>query len=89
MITKETTIVNRLGLHTRAAAKLAKEAGHYCSQVRIQKGIDQVDGKSIMGLMMLSATQGCTIELVVEGEDEIEAMDALINLIANRFEEDE
>ncbi|HJL66614.1 MAG: HPr family phosphocarrier protein [Arenicellales bacterium] len=89
MITKETTIVNRLGLHTRAAAKLAKEASHYSSKVSVSKGIDQVDGKSIMGLMMISATQGSTIELVVEGEDEVEAMDALINLIANHFEEEE
>ena len=89
MITKETTIVNRLGLHTRAAAKLAKEASHYSSKVSVSKGIDQVDGKSIMGLMMLAATQGTRLTVITSGADAEEAMTQVQHLINNRFEEDE
>ncbi len=89
MINRQITIINKLGLHARAAAKLATEAGRYNS--RIQAGLNGklVDGKSVMSLMLLAANQGSTLDLIVEGEDEEQALKAIENLIGNRFGEDE
>lgn len=81
-------IVNRLGLHARAAAKLVTLAAKYRSDVRIAKDGKQVSGKSIMGVMMLAAAQGSEITLTTTGDDAVEALEALAALIANRFEED-
>ena len=82
------TIVNRLGLHARAAAKLVTLAAKYQADVRVAKDAKQVSGKSIMGVMMLAAAQGSQITLTTSGEDAVEALEALAALIANRFEEE-
>lgn len=82
------TIVNRLGLHARAAAKLVTLAAKYQADVRVAKDAKQVSGKSIMGVMMLAAAQGSQITLHTSGDDAVEALEALAALIANRFEEE-
>lgn len=89
MIRKKITIINKLGLHARAAAKLVHLASRYASESKLIRGEKSVNGKSIMGVMMLAASRGTEIELVVEGEDEQEAMQALTDLINNRFGESE
>ena len=81
-------IVNRLGLHARAAAKLVTLAAKYRSEIRIRKDGREVSGKSIMGVMMLAAAQGSHITLVAQGPDAAEAIEALAALIANRFDEE-
>ena len=81
-------IVNRLGLHARAAAKLVHLAGRFRSDVKLLKDGETVDGKSILGLLMLAAAQGEQLRLRTDGPDEEEAMTALADLIARRFEED-
>ncbi len=86
----EITIINKLGLHARAAAKFVGVASQFSSTVRIGRSADsQVDGKSIMAVMMLAAGKGTTVHLLTEGEDEQAALDALIELINNRFDEGE
>jgi phosphocarrier protein len=87
-IEKEVEIVNRLGLHARAAAKLVTLAGRYHSQVRIRRGSQEVSGKSIMGVMMLAAACGSRIVLVAEGDDAAEAVEQLAALVARRFDEE-
>jgi len=82
------TIVNRLGLHARAAAKLVTLAGRYHADVRVRGKDREVSGKSIMGVLMLAAAQGTQITLTAEGVDASEALDALTQLIADRFGED-
>ena len=89
MLRKEIEIINKLGLHARAAAKLVTVAQSYKSDITIARNDKQVNGKSIMGVMMLAAAKGCSIELIIEGEDEQQAMNALVELICNRFEEKE
>ena len=84
---REVEIVNRLGLHARAAAKLVTLASSFSADVRIRKDGRQVSGKSIMGVMMLAAVQGSRITLVAEGEDQVQALDALAQLVADRFGE--
>lgn len=83
------TIVNKLGLHARAAAKLVHLASRFQSESRLVRGDKVVNGKSIMAVMMLAASRGTQIELIVEGDDEQEAMTALSELISNRFGESE
>ena len=86
----EITIINKLGLHARAAAKFVGVASQFTSTVRIGRSAEnQVDGKSIMAVMMLAAGKGTTVHLLTEGEDEQAALDALIELINNRFDEGE
>ncbi len=82
-------IVNRLGLHARAAAKLVHLAGRFKSQVRLIKDGDEVDGKSILGLMLLAAGQGNRLTVRCQGEDEAEALAAITGLIADRFDEEQ
>ena len=82
------TIVNRLGLHARAAAKLVTLASKFAADVRVRKDQREVSGKSIMGVMMLAAAQGSQITLIAEGDDEQNALDELDALIANRFGEE-
>lgn len=89
MISQQITIINKLGLHARAAAKLVKTASSYAAQVTLDKDGQQVNGKSIMGVMMLAASQGTELTLQVAGEDEQAAMAALVALIQDRFGEGE
>jgi phosphocarrier protein len=84
------TIINKLGLHARAAAKFVGVAGKYPCQIRVGRSPDSmVDGKSIMAVMMLAAGKGTEIHLLTEGDEEQAAMDGLIELINNRFDEGE
>jgi len=83
----EITIVNQLGLHMRAAGKFAKLAGQYRSHVSLVRDGISVDGKSIVGLLTLAASQGSTLTLRVDGVDEGEALNALKELVDSRFGE--
>ena len=86
----EITIINKLGLHARAAAKFVGIASQFSSTVRIGRSAEsQVDGKSIMAVMMLAAGKGTSVHLLTQGEDEEAALAALIELINNRFDEGE
>ncbi len=87
MIEREVTIINKLGLHARAAAKLVSTASAYASEIQIQREGQAVNGKSIMGVMMLAASRGTQLLLRVEGADEDAAINALQTLIASRFGE--
>jgi phosphocarrier protein HPr len=89
MLEKTVTIRNKLGLHARAAVKFVNLANRFVSQVKIVKDSEEIDGKSILGILTLAATQGTTIRLVTAGKDEEAAMAALVELIANRFDEKE
>lgn len=89
MIRKKLTIVNKLGLHARAAAKFVATASHYVSEIEVIRDNKKVNGKSIMGVMMLAASKGTCIELIISGEDEALAMNALETLVENRFDESE
>ena len=89
MIKTTTTISNRLGLHARASAKLTKLAGSFPCQVWMARGERRVNAKSIMGVMMLAAGLGSTVEIETDGEREQEAMDALLALIHDKFGEGE
>jgi phosphocarrier protein HPr len=89
MLDRTITIRNKLGLHARAAVKFVNLANRFGSAVKIVKNGDEIDGKSILGILTLAATQGTTIRLVVSGKDEDAAMTALVELIANRFDEKE
>jgi len=89
MIKTSTTISNKLGLHARASAKLTKLAGSFACEVWIAKGERRVNAKSIMGVMMLAAGIGSTVDLETDGADESKAMDALLALIADKFGEGE
>ncbi len=89
MIKKELEIVNRLGLHARAAAKFVTCAGGFQSHVQVEREGRRVNGKSIMGVMMLAAANGTSILVETEGPDEAEALAALEALVAERFGEDE
>ena len=84
-----TTISNKLGLHARASAKLTKLAGSFPCEVWLSRGERRVNAKSIMGVMMLAAGLGSTVELETAGEREQDAHDALLALIADKFGEGE
>ncbi len=88
MITKSLQIINKLGLHARAAAKFVQTAARFASHIEISRNDKTVNGKSIMGVMMLAASQHSWIELHIEGEDEQAALMAIETLIANRFGEE-
>ena len=89
MLRQEAEIVNKLGLHARASAKLTQTAGTYKSEVWMEKGPRRINAKSIMGVMMLAAGKGSMIVVETEGPDEGEAMSALLALIADKFGEGE
>jgi phosphocarrier protein len=89
MIQSTTTIINKLGLHARASAKLTKLAGSFPCDIWVSRGDRRVNAKSIMGVMMLAAGIGSEILLETEGERAQEAMDAMLALIAERFGEGE
>jgi phosphocarrier protein len=83
------TVVNKLGLHLRAAAELVKVANKFKSQVTIHHGVQNVNAKSLMGLMTLAAAKGTEMEFTAEGEDAKEALAALKQLLAQKFGEKE
>ncbi|BEP59746.1 HPr family phosphocarrier protein [Variovorax sp. V213] len=89
MIKKSVTISNKLGLHARASAKLTKIAGSFPCEVWLSRGDRRINAKSIMGVMMLAAGLGSTVELETNGEQEDEAMDAIIRLMNDKFGEGE
>jgi len=89
MLQQTVTIINKLGLHARAASRLVETAQTYSSNITISQGSSQANGKSIMALLVLAAPCNTTLELNVDGEDEVEAMHALVSLIHNRFDEAE
>lgn len=87
MIEREIEIKNKLGLHARAAAKLVHTAARFRSDIKIRKGDEEVDGKSILGILLLAAARGSTITVKVNGEDEAAALEAVQNLIDAKFDE--
>ena len=89
MIQQQVTIINKLGLHARAAAKFVSCTTAFSSTIRVGQNGKLVDGKSIMSIMMLAAAKGSILDLELEGDDEQEALTALLQLIENRFEEAE
>ena len=89
MLQREADIVNRLGLHARASAKLTQAAGQFESNVWVSRNGRRVNAKSIMGVMMLAAPQGSRIIVEADGPDEDQAMQAVTQLIARRFDEEE
>jgi phosphocarrier protein len=89
VIAKEIEIKNKLGLHARAAAKLVHTAARFKSSIKIKKGDEEVDGKSILGILLLAAGKGSIITVRAEGEDEAEAVDAIEKLIDAKFDESE
>lgn len=89
MARRQVRIINRLGLHARAAAKLVTCANGFHSRVEVERNGQRVNGKSIMGVMMLAASQGTEIVLEASGEDAEAALDALETLVAERFGEPE
>ena len=88
MVEREVEIVNRLGLHARAAAKLVQTAGSFTSQVELLKDGEAVDGKSILGILLLAAAQGTPVTVRCDGDDEEAALAAVTTLIADRFGEE-
>ncbi|MCK5718341.1 MAG: HPr family phosphocarrier protein [Thiomargarita sp.] len=89
MLKQNLTIVNKLGLHARAATKLVKLASSFESEVQVKRQQREVNGKSIMGVMLLAASKGSNIELIIDGIDEEPAMSKLCNLINSGFGESE
>lgn len=89
MIEETIVLRNRLGLHARAAAKLVHSAAGFTSRITLEKDGDVVDGKSILGLLLLAASKGTSLVLRVEGEDEQAALVAVKDLVDRRFDESE
>ena len=83
------TIINKLGLHARAAAKFVTLASSYACEIKVARNGQEVNGKSIMGVMMLAASRGTEITLIANGNDEKDALDGLTELIQQRFGESE
>ena len=88
MLTNDYLIINKLGLHARASALFVKTASRFAAEVRLCKEGVEVNGKSIMGIMMLAASKGTTVSLSVEGADEAEALQAIGDLITTGFGEE-
>lgn len=89
MIKQEIEIINKLGLHARASSKFTQTAAQFQSEVWVTKDGNRINGKSIMGLMMLAAGKGSVIEIEIDGFDESTAMQSLTDLIHNYFGEGE
>ena len=87
-VTKQLTVINRLGIHARPAALFVKIAGKFSSQISVEKDGETINGKSIMGLMMLAATQGSKLTVTAEGGDAEAAAKALEELFHQKFNED-
>ena len=88
-ISRNIEIINKLGLHARAAAQLVQLASSFSSHIEIEKGNRRVNGKSIMGVMMLAAAKGSEVTIYADGEDEEESLCKIEQLINNRFNEEE
>ena len=88
MLRKEFLIINKLGLHARASALLVKTSSRFVSDVKLAREDVEVNGKSIMGIMMLAASKGSSVRLTVDGEDETEAFQTIGDLIATGFGEE-
>jgi phosphocarrier protein len=89
MLKKKITIKNKLGMHARAAVKFVNMANRFSSSVRIEKNGNEIDGKSILGILTLAAVQGTEIVIKVSGQDEDRALRALVELIDSKFLEKE
>ena len=89
MLQQDALIINKLGLHARASAKLTQLASRFKCEVMLSRGGRRVNAKSIMGVMMLAAAKGTTIVIETAGEDEADAIQALLNLVNNYFGEGE
>ena len=89
MLSREAEIINKLGLHARASAKFTQLSGKFRSDIWMSKGSRRVNAKSIMGVMMLAAGTGTKVTVETDGPDENEAMEALLALIASKFNETE
>lgn len=87
MVEKEIVVKNKLGLHARAAVKFVNLANRFSSAVKVVKDENEIDGKSILGILTLAATQGTPIMIRVSGKDEDDAMQALVKLINSKFGE--
>ena len=89
-LSRRVTIINKLGLHARAAAKLVATASRFASEIQLRRDNGtEVNAKSILGVMMLAAAKGVELEISAEGEDAVEALDAVEDLIQRRFDEGE
>jgi phosphocarrier protein len=84
---RDVTVVNPLGLHARAAARFVRLAGRFASQIRVTRGARTMDGKSILGLLLLAAARGSVLTIAAEGPDEVEAVAALCDLVGRGFED--
>ncbi len=89
MASRTVTIINKLGLHARAAAKFVQIASGFACEINIKHGTREVSGKSIMGVMMLAVGMGTEIEIIAHGSGAEKALDTLENLVLDRFGEDE
>lgn len=87
MISRDVEIKNKLGLHARAAARLVHTAAGFKSDIKIRKGDEEVDGKSILGILLLAAGKGSVVTIKADGEDERAAIDAIEKLIDTKFDE--
>jgi phosphocarrier protein HPr len=88
MLSRTVTVVNQLGMHARAAAKFVHLATKFAAQIRVARDGREMDGKSIMGILLLAAARGTTITISADGADERDAIDALAGLVASGFGED-
>jgi len=89
LISQKILIINKLGLHARAAAKFVTVAGQFESDIQLKRATRAVNGKSIMGIMLLAASKGTELEIIIDGNDEDQAMQQLIQLVENKFDESE
>jgi len=87
LVERDIEIKNKLGLHARAAAKLVHVAARFKSDIKVRKGDEEVDGKSILGILLLAAGRGTMIKLKADGPDERDALDAIEKLIDAKFDE--
>ncbi|MAZ39307.1 MAG: phosphocarrier protein HPr [Legionellales bacterium] len=88
MVSKKITIINKLGLHARASAKFVNKANEFASLIEVKKKDKIVNGKSIMGIMMLAASKGTELEIIATGEDEKNAVAGIVALINDKFGEE-
>ena len=88
MTSRSVTVVNQLGMHARAAAKFVHLATRYHAHVRVARDAREMDGKSIMGILLLAAARGTTITISADGSDEGDAIEALATLVSSGFRED-
>ncbi len=88
MVSRQVTVRNQLGMHARAAARFVHAASAFASHIRVARGTREMDGKSIMGILLLAAARGSIITITAEGADEADALDALCQLVESGFGEE-